>query len=145
MGIGSKLAFGRASERITARIATVVSVSMQAIGVLMIATADGQVFLWAGIFVFGLGFGGLGALIVLLVQESFGMKEFGGIMGVIQVGMIVSGTGAPFMAGRLHDATGSFNSTFLMVAGIFVIGIVALLFARPVEAGTNPEEQVDPA
>jgi MFS family permease len=145
MGIGSKLAFGRASERITARIATVVSVSMQAIGVLMIATVDGQVLLWAGIFVFGLGFGGLGALIVLLVQESFGMKEFGGIMGVIQVGMIVSGTGAPFMAGRLHDATGSFNSTFLMVAGIFVIGIVALLFARPVEAGTNPEEQVDPA
>jgi LPXTG-motif cell wall-anchored protein len=73
------------------------------------------------------------------------MKEFGGIMGVIQVGMIVSGTGAPFMAGRLHDATGSFNSTFLVIAGIFVIGIAALLFARPVEAGTNPEEQVDPA
>jgi hypothetical protein len=32
-----------------------------------------------------------------------------------------------------------------VIAGIFVIGIVALLFARPVEAGTNPEEQVDPA
>ena len=53
--------------------------------------------------------------------------------------------GAPFMAGVLHDANGSFNSTFLVVAGIFVIGIVALLMARPVEAGNNPEEQVDPA
>ncbi|MCH7971529.1 MAG: MFS transporter [Chloroflexi bacterium] len=140
MGIGSKLAFGRASERITARIATVISVLLQAIGVLMIASADTQALLWVGIFVFGLGFGGLGALIVLVVQEAFGMKEFGGIMGVVQVGMIVSGAGAPFLAGALHDSTGSFDSTFLIIVGIFAIGIVALLFARPVEAALDPDE-----
>lgn len=140
MGIGSKLAFGRASERITARIATVISVLLQAIGVLMIASADTQALLWVGIFVFGLGFGGLGALTVLVVQEAFGMKEFGGIMGVVQVGMIVSGAGAPFLAGALHDSTGSFDSTFLIIVGIFAIGIVALLFARPVEAALDPDE-----
>ena len=140
MGIGSKLAFGRASERITARIATVISVLLQAIGVLMIASADTQALLWVGIFVFGLGFGGLGALIVLVVQEAFGMKEFGGIMGVVQVGMIVSGAGAPLLAGALHDSTGSFDSTFLIIVGIFAIGIVALLFARPVEAALDPDE-----
>ena len=141
MGIGSKLAFGRASERITARIATVISVLLQAIGVLMIASADTQVLLWVGIFVFGLGFGGLGALIVLVVQEAFGMKEFGGIMGVVQVGMIVSGAGAPFLAGALHDSTGSYDSTFLIIVGIFAIGIVALLLARPIEAALDPDEQ----
>lgn len=140
MGIGSKLAFGRASERITARIATVISVLLQAIGVLMIASADTQALLWVGIFVFGLGFGGLGALTVLVVQEAFGMKEFGGIMGVVQVGMIVSGAGAPFLAGALHDSTGSFDSTFLIIVGIFAIGIVALLFARPVEAALDSDE-----
>ncbi|MCH8911439.1 MAG: MFS transporter [Chloroflexi bacterium] len=140
MGIGSKLAFGRASERITARIATVISVLLQAIGVLMIASADTQALLWVGIFVFGLGFGGLGALTVLVVQEAFGMKEFGGIMGVVQVGMIVSGAGAPLLAGALHDSTGSFDSTFLIIVGIFAIGIVALLFARPVEAALDPDE-----
>ena len=144
MGIGSKLAFGRASELITARIATVISVALQATGVVILATADSQAFLWAGIFVFGLGFGGLGALIVLVVQEAFGMKEFGGIIGAMQVGMIVSGAGAPLMAGALHDATGSFDSAFLIVAGIFTVGIVALLLARPVEgaleSGEPPEQ-----
>ncbi len=140
MGVGSKLAFGRASEKITARVATVISVFLQAIGVLMIALADGQIVLWAGIFVFGLGFGGLGALIVLVVQEAFGMKQFGGIMGAVQVGMIVSGAGAPLMAGALHDATGSFSSTFLIIVGIFAIGIAALLLARPAEAGPDSED-----
>jgi MFS family permease len=133
MGIGSKLAFGRASENITARIATIISVSLQAIGVFIIAQVDAAPLMWVGIFVFGLGFGGLGALIVLVVQEAFGMKEFGGIMGLMQVGMIASGTGAPLVAGAVHDSTGSFDSSFMLVVGIFVIGIVALVLARPVK------------
>ena len=133
MGIFSKLAFGRASEKITARIATILSIGLQMVGVLIIAQVDASHLLWLGIFVFGLGFGGLGALALLVVQEMFGMKEFGGIMGIMQVGMIASGTGAPMMAGAIHDSSGSFDSAFLIVAAIFVVGIAALSLARPIE------------
>ena len=133
MGIFSKLAFGRASEKITARIATILSIALQMVGVLIIAQVDASHLLWLGIFVFGLGFGGLGALLLLLVQEMFGMKEFGGIMGIMQVGMIASGTGAPMIAGAIHDSSGSFDSAFLIVAAIFVVGIAALALARPIE------------
>ena len=133
MGIFSKLAFGRASEKITARIATILSIGLQMVGVLIIAQVEASHLLWLGIFVFGLGFGGLGALALLVVQEMFGMKEFGGIMGIMQVGMIASGTGAPMMAGAIHDSSGSFDSAFLIVAAIFVVGIAALALARPIE------------
>ena len=133
MGIFSKLAFGRASEKITARIATMLSIGLQMVGVIIIAQVDASHLLWLGIFVFGLGFGGLGALALLVVQEMFGMKEFGGIMGIMQVGMIASGTGAPMMAGAIHDSSGSFDSAFLIVAAIFVVGIAALALARPIE------------
>ena len=133
MGIFSKLAFGRASEKITARIATILSIALQMVGVLIIAQVDASHLLWLGIFVFGLGFGGLGALALLVVQEMFGMKEFGGIMGIMQVGMIASGTGAPMMAGAIHDSSGSFDYAFLIVAAIFVVGIAALALARPIE------------
>ncbi len=133
MGIFSKLAFGRASEKITARIATILSIALQMVGVLIIAQVDASHLLWLGIFVFGLGFGGLGALLLLLVQEMFGMKEFGGIMGIMQVGMIASGTGAPMIAGAIHDSSGSFDSAFLIVAAIFIVGIAALALAKPIE------------
>jgi sugar phosphate permease len=134
MGIFSKLAFGRASEKITARVATIISVSLQAAGVFIIASADATPLLWVGIFVFGTGFGGLGALIVLVVQEAFGMKEFGGIMGLMQVGMIASSAGAPYMAGKIHDATESFEVSLLVFVAIFLLGIVALALARPLDA-----------
>ena len=133
MGIFSKLAFGRASEKITARIATILSIGLQMVGVVIIALVDASHLLWLGIFVFGIGFGGLGAMALLVVQEMFGMKEFGGIMGIMQVGMIASGTGAPMMAGAIHDSSGSFDSAFLIVAAIFVVGIAALALARPIE------------
>ena len=133
MGIFSKLAFGRASEKITARIATILSIGLQMVGVLIIAQVDASHLLWIGIFVFGLGFGGLGALALLVVQEMFGMKEFGGIMGIMQVGMIASGTGAPMIAGAIHDSSGSFDTAFLIVAAIFVVGIAALALARPIK------------
>jgi cyanate permease len=139
MGIASKLGFGRASEIITARIATIFSVALQAVGVLIISQVEVGVLLWVGIFIFGLGFGGLGALIVLVVQEAFGMKEFGGIMGLMQVGMIASGTGAPLIAGATHDSTGSFKTSFVIVAAIFIVGIVALALARPVRLEETSE------
>jgi sugar phosphate permease len=139
MGIASKLGFGHASEIITARIATIISVALQAIGVLIISQVEVGVLLWVGIFIFGLGFGGLGALIVLVVQEAFGMKEFGGIMGLMQVGMIASGTGAPLIAGATHDSTGSFKTSFVIVVAIFIVGIIALALARPVRMEETKE------
>ena len=129
MGIGSKLAFGRASERWTARRSCVVSVGLQTVGLVIMALAPSAPAMWCGIFVFGLGFGGLGALLVLIVQESFGMKEFGSIQGVVQVAMTGSMAAAPLLAGWIHDRTGSFSAAFLIIAGVFVVAILCLLAA----------------
>ena len=129
MGIGSKIVFGRASERWTARRACVVSMAFQTVGLVIMALADSVPVMWCGIIVYGLGFGALGALLALVVQEAFGMKAFGSILGVVQMAMIGSMAGAPVLAGAIHDRTGSFSSAFLIIAGIFVAAIVSLLAA----------------
>ena len=93
------------------------------------AVAASAPAMWSGIFVFGLGFGGLGALLVLIVQEAFGMKEFGSIQGVVQVAMTGSMAAAPVLAGWIHDRTGSFSAAFLIIAAVFVVAILCLLAA----------------
>ena len=133
MGIGSKLAFGRASESITARYSMAISVGLQAIGVSLMIVPGNAAVMWLGIIVFGLGFGGLGALIVLVVQEAFGLREFGSIIGAIQVAQIASQAGGPELAGRTRDATGSFDLAFMVVIALFLTGIAALLLARPLK------------
>lgn len=130
MGIGSKLAFGRATEKFSARRATALSVAFQAGGVALMITPGNAAVMWAGIIVFGLGFGGLGALIVLVVQQTFGLREFGSIMGVFQMASIVSISGGPLLAGAIHDRNGSYDAAFGIIIGIFVLGAVTLMLAR---------------
>ena len=131
MGVGSKLLFGRASERISARWATVISVTLQAAGVTVLALAKGPTAGWIGIVIFGTGFGGLGALLVLVVQEVVGMKQFGTVMGVVQTASVLSFAGGPLLAGIVHDAGGGYGPAFLVFAGLFIVGALLLIAARP--------------
>ncbi len=131
MGIASKIAFGRASERFSARRMTVLSTGFQALGVTMIILPFGGIpLILVGIFVYSLGFGGLGALIVLVVQQTFGLREYASLMGLYQFAQIVSIAGGPVLAGRVHDETGSFDVAFATIVGIFVLGMIALFLAR---------------
>ena len=131
MGIASKIAFGRASERFSARRMTVLSTAFQAAGVtLMILPFGGVPLIVAGIFVYSLGFGGLGALIVLVVQQTFGLREYASLMGLYQFAQIVSIAGGPVLAGRVHDETGSFDIAFATIVGIFILGMITLFLAR---------------
>ena len=129
MGIGSKLAFGALSERWTARRCCIASVGLQTVGLVVMALAASAPVMWCGIVVFGLGFGGLGALLVLIVQEAFGMKEFGSIQGAVHVAVTGSMAAAPVLAGWIHDRTGSFSAAFLIIAAVFVAAILCLLAA----------------
>ena len=129
MGIVAKIAYGHASERWTARRACIVSVVLQTVGLVIMALAASVPAMWTGIIVFGMGFGGLGALLLLVVQEAFGMKAFGSIMGVVQLVMIGSLAGGPALAGWLHDNSGSFTSSFLIIAALFVAAIICLAAA----------------
>ncbi len=131
MGIISKIAFGRASERFSARRMTVLSIGFQAVGVaLMILSVNSTAAIWAGVFIFSLGFGGLGALIVLVVQETFGLREYGALMGLFQLAQIISIAGGPVLAGQIHDRTGSFDPAFAVIIGIFIVGMIALFIAQ---------------
>ena len=131
MGIASKLAFGRASERFSARRMTVLSIGFQAVGVaMMILPFGGLPLIGVGIVVYSLGFGGLGALIVLVVQQTFGLREYASLMGLYQFAQIVSIAGGPVLAGRVHDETGSFDIAFATIVGIFLLGMITLYLAR---------------
>lgn len=131
VGIGSKLFFGGLTERINARKATAICVSLQAAGVTLLILPFGTPVLWAGVLVYALGFGGLGALIVLAITETFGLKQFGSIMGIVSLVMTIPTAVGPLIAGLVYDATASYRLSFAVVIAMFAVGIVCMLFARP--------------
>ena len=131
MGIMSKLVFGRLSEKYSSIFMTCISVFLQAIGLAVILLSFGNIIgIWTGAIIFGIGFGGLGALITLNITECFGMKSLGSVYGMLSFLGIWASILAPWMMGRIYDSTSSYRNAHLIVIGIFFLGIFFLISTK---------------
>jgi MFS family permease len=129
-GIVSKIVFGRLSESITARWAMVISLGIQAVGLIALVAAGGSAAVWLVIVFYAMGFGAMGALIPLTVTEAFGLRAYGTILGVtsmVGAGPLMIG---PPLAGRLFDVYGSYDVAFVIISVMFVVGAVSMALAR---------------
>lgn len=129
-GMLGKLAMGLLSERIGSRYALMFNLEGQAFFLVLMIWAESPLIMWLSVPMFGFFLGGFGALFQLIVQETFGLRHFGSIMGIINLATIVSFGVGPLLAGASFDLTGSYNTAFIIVAVLFSIGALALTQAR---------------
>jgi nitrate/nitrite transporter NarK len=81
--------------------------------------------IWPLVVLYGIGVGAPVALVPMMAAESFGLRNFGTLAGLIGVfGMIGSATG-PMIAGRIFDVTGGYIPAFLSYALLLVVAAVA--------------------
>ena len=130
-GIGGKLGFGWLAERLGARRLMMVNLAGQAVFAALLALAFPAWMLALATPLFGLFMGGFGVLYILLVQESFGMRHFGSVMGLMNLGTVISYGAGPLIAGVSYDLSGGYGIAVLVTCGLFLTGVVALVFARP--------------
>ena len=139
-GVCGKLLFGWMTERYGARRMMMLNLVGQAVCTALLAGAVSTGVLVVAAPLFGLFMGGFGALYILVVQESFGMRHYGSVMGLMNLGTVVSFGLGPLIAGASYDISGGYGTAFLIVCGLFVAGALSLIFARPriLEASTAP-------
>jgi len=126
----SKIIFGRLSETITARWAYVTILIFQAVGLGVMISSIAPAMVWVGIGVFGLGMGGVGALTPLVITDLFGLKQFGSIMGLVQMPVTIPVILGPIMAGMIYDSAGRYDLMFGITIGLLVVSIGAFILAR---------------
>ncbi len=129
-GMIGKSVMGFLAERITSRYALMINFCGQAIFLVLLIWADDPIIMWTATPLFGFFNGAFGALFQLVVQDAFGVRHFGAIMGLINMLTVVSfGTG-PILAGVSYDATGSYTFVFVAVSLMFIVAALALTLAR---------------
>jgi MFS-type transporter involved in bile tolerance (Atg22 family) len=70
-------------------------------------------------------------LFAVIIRNTFGIRAFGTIFGVVNLISMVTAIGAPLLAGYSFDATGSYQTAFVVFAVIFAIGGMIIFTARP--------------
>jgi MFS family permease len=125
-GMVGKLSFGYLSERYTARRMMMASLSGQVVFIALMVAFPTPPIAWMAVPLFGLFMGSYGALVNLVVQDSFGLRNFGTISGLIMMTSVVSFFAGPILAGRSYDLTGHYGVGFIVVAVMFAVAVVAL-------------------
>ena len=129
-GMAGKAGFGYLAERITARRAMMLSLGGQIVFMMLMVWYPTSPMIWASVPLFGLFMGAWGALISLIVLESFGLRSFGTISGLVGMATAISLTAGPLVAGASFDFTESYGTAFTAQAIMFAVGIVMLVFVK---------------
>jgi MFS family permease len=74
---------------------------------------------------------GLTAVMGPIVAEIFEGRHFGAIFGTVTVALIGGGAAGPWVAGVIHDLTGSYRLAFLLAIACCVISAAAVWLAAP--------------
>ncbi|MBL8377131.1 MAG: MFS transporter [Burkholderiales bacterium] len=101
--------------------------------VLLIVMRDmpGTTLLWAMVFVQGfIGYGLTGAM-GAAVSEIFQGRHFGSIFGMLMGIGMAGGALGPWLAGVIHDATGSYSPVFALAIACSVASAACLAIAAP--------------
>ena len=132
-GMVGKFLMGILAERITSRYALMTNFVGQSVFLLAMIWADNPIVMWTVVPTLGIFNGAFGALFQLVVQDSFGIRYFGSIMGLINFATLVSFFFGPILAGASYDITGSYTVAFVSVAVMFVTAALTLTQARPAQ------------
>jgi MFS family permease len=74
---------------------------------------------------------GLTSVIGAIPAEIFQGRHYGVIFGTLMLAAISGGAAGPWVAGALHDATGSYTPAFWLAIGASVLSAVAIWLAAP--------------
>jgi MFS family permease len=85
------------------------------------------------VMVFAQGFFGYALTSVMgpIVAEIFEGPHYGSIFGTITVALIGGGAAGPWIAGFIHDASGSYRLAFLSIIGCCLASAIAIWIAAP--------------
>ena len=112
--------------KVPARAFALAMMGMQAVGLLLLAGAEGRLAIAAGVAVFGLTMGNSLMLHPLLLVERFGAREIGRIYSVSQVVSMGGLAAGPALVGLVYEASGGYAVPFLAIAAATLVGLAIL-------------------
>ena len=137
--IGGRLLMGWLADRWAKKHVMLLIYVIVAGSIPLLAAAPPGGLLYVAAFLFGVGLGGDYMIIPLMAAELFGLRVLGRLMGVILTADGVAEAVVPMRVAALRDATGSYRMGFLLLAGLAVLGAVAVSFLPPrPAAGSAP-------
>ncbi len=121
---------GWMSDYFGARITIWMALIVQAVALLLFATADSLPLAFLAAGTYGFGFSGMSPLRTFAISTALGSTSFAtanGVLRIVELPLVMS---ASPLAGFIYDATGSYRIAFLILTGLLLVACLAPFFIR---------------
>jgi MFS family permease len=126
--IVGRLLMGWLADRFSKKHVMLLTYLLVAAGIPLLFLGTTRLTLWVSAAIFGIGLGGDYMIIPLMTAEIFGIEILGRLLGVILTAGGIAEAVAPWLIGRLRDATGSYSASCFVLVGIALLGGLAVLW-----------------
>ncbi len=125
-----RIAIGHLADRIgRVRVFVGCSATMGAATIALPAFESAAGFV-AFALVYGLAYGGNGALLAPLIADTFGRANLNAIFGLASGAFAASGLASPYLAGAAHDVLGTYDHAFVASGFAALLGALAIALAH---------------
>jgi MFS family permease len=132
--IVGRIGYGWLGDHIKRKYALALTLLSQAMGLVIFVFAPVTWSLLLFVIIYGSGFGGSIALGPAMIREYFGRTSFGSIQGWMIASSTLAGVSGPILAGWIFDTQHSYNPAWLIFAAANVIGLVLVMWLRPLKS-----------
>jgi MFS family permease len=131
-----RIGIGSIGDRIGNKWCLIISFILMVAALLWVMAAREMWMFYLFAVIFGIGYGGLAALMSPVPAELFGLRSLGVIVGVVMCSFTIGGAIGPVLAGRIFDLTGSYSLAFWTCTAVGVTGIIlSALLRLPISQG----------
>lgn len=136
ISIAGRFLFGYLSERYQKRYLATAANIFRSFSLIMLilaafSVAPRTIAVAQLVVVYGLGQGCNAVIAPLMVSETFGIKAFGKIMGLIGIPYTIGMAAGQIAGGHLHDTLKNYNVAFGAYVFAFFVAGVAFFFVKP--------------
>jgi MFS family permease len=125
--IAGRLLMGWLADLFSTKYVMLLTYLLVAAGIPLLFLGTTRLVLYVSAAIFGIGLGGDYMIIPLMTAEIFGIEILGRLLGVILTAGGIADGAAPWLTGRLRDATGSYSESCFVLVGIALLGGLAVL------------------
>lgn len=129
MAMLGKFGFGMLADMFPPKRVFLVNLAIMLVGAVILASMKSQL-IWYSLVLFGLGWGGLYALIQLQGVNAFGLSAAGKILGTITLFDATSAGVGIWLTAKIHDLTGTYQPAFVLVAALVVLALLVATLVR---------------
>ena len=140
VSIAAKIGAGHLADKVGSCIIVIVCSAVMVGQMLYFASPRGAKFLPVSAVIYGMMYGGTFPVLNIIVTETFGLKQLGKTLGLLNVAGAIGSLIGPWLGGYIFDTAGSYSIAFIVAAGCSAISVIlAILLEKRTRKEALPQ------